>query len=164
MVALYSPEDVTILLGNVYRVEGLADGSFVQIAEEESRYKTTVSTDGKVSRTHVKNPTHKVTITTASTADVNNIFSAWASSDGILFGAMIPLFIKDGLGTTLFYAPLSWIEEVPTTVMGTEVTDRAWVIRAAGATSVVGGNGQGGGVDTNLAAIGFMAADFGGLF
>lgn len=163
MADLYSPEDVTILLGGIYKVEGLTDGSFVQISEEEARYKTTVTADGMVSRTHVKNPTHRVTLTTNSTADVNNVLSAWASSDGLLFGAMIPLFIKDGLGTTMFYAPLSWIEEVPVTDMGVDVNERAWVIRTAGATSIVGGNGLGGVVDTNLAALGMLAADFGGL-
>ena len=78
-LALYSPEDVIILLGGLYQIEGLTEGSFVTISEDKNRWETTVTTDGRVTRIHNKNPTHSVTITLASTADSNSIFSAWAS-------------------------------------------------------------------------------------
>ena len=162
--ALYSPEDVTILLGGIYQIEGLAEGSFITISDGNPRWKTSVTADGKVSRTHVKSVTHDVTITVMSTADVNNIFSAWVSADGLLYGAMLPLFIKDSMGTSLFYAPLSWVETTPDTDYDVSTNTRQWTIKTAGGTNVVGGNGQGGIIDTNLAALGLLSADFGGLF
>ena len=162
-LALYSPEDVIILLGGLYQIEGLTEGSFVTISEDKNRWETAVTADGRVTRIHNKNPTHSVTITLASTADSNSIFSAWASADGILFQAMFPLFIKDNNGTTLFYAPVSWVEKVPEISFNEGVEGRAWVIKAVGATATIGGNESGGIIDTNLASLGFIAADFGGV-
>lgn len=161
--ALYSPEDVTILLGGIYQIEGLAEGSFVTIEESAPRWSTKVTCDGRVSRVHNKSPIHEVTITTMNTADVNNILTAWVSADSSLFGAMIPLFIKDSMGTSMFYAPLSWVENTPTVDYDVGINARKWVIKTAGATNMVGGNGSGGLVDSNLASLGMIAADFAGF-
>ena len=162
-LALYSPEDVIVLLGGLYQIEGLYEGSFVSISEDGGRWQTSSTADGRVSRTHNKDSTHNVTISLSSTSNANSVFSAWASADGILFGAMIPLFIKDNNGTTLFYAPMSWVEKVPDTTFGVDVESRDWVLRTAGATHSVGGNESGGAVSTELAALGFIGADFAGL-
>ena len=163
-LALYSPEDVVILLGGIYQVTGTHEGSFITISEGGNQWETTVTADGRVSRTHIKDPTHSVSITLASTADANSVFSAWTSADNFLFGAMIPLFIKDNMGTTLFYAPMSWVEKVPDSSFSTDVEPREWVLRTAGATSTIGGNESGGMIDSDLASLGFISADFAGLF
>lgn len=162
-LALYSPEDVVILLGGIYPITGTHEGSFVAIAEPANKWETTITSDGRVSRTHIKDPTHLVSVTLASTADDNSIFSAWTSADGVLFGAMIPLFIKDNMGTTLFYAPMSWVEKVPEASFSTDVEPREWIIRTAGATSSIGGNEGGGVISSELASLGFISADFAGL-
>lgn len=159
----YSPEDVVILLGGIYPVDGLVDGSFVSIQKDSDSFSTKVTADGRVSRTHVDSPTHTVRISTMSTASVNDVFSAWAFADGKLYGVMMPLFVKDGLGTTLFYAPFSWIEKEPDLVLGTDVETREWTIKTAGAVRNVGGNELGSIVPTSLSAAGFIAADFAGL-
>ena len=161
-IALYSPEDVVILLGGIYRIEGVFDGTFISISEEEDRWSTSVTVDGRVTRTHKKSPLHTVSITLSSTSEDNGVFSSWASTDGLLFGAVLPLFIKDSRGTSLFYSPMTWIEKVPDSGFSTEVEGREWVLKASGATHIIGGN-EGGGVNTNLAALGFIAADFAGL-
>lgn len=158
-VALYSPEDVTILLGGVYPIDGIHDGSFVSISKDESYFRTSVTADGRVTRTHVNNPLFTVTLTLTSVSNTNQLFSAWAFADGKLYGAMIPLFIKDNNGTSLFFAPLSWIEEPPEANFDLGVSERVWQIKCAGATHSVGGNESGGGVDSTLASIGLMAID-----
>lgn len=162
-LALYSPEDVTILLGGIYKIEGLQEGSFLTISEPKNRWDTSVTADGRVTRTYNKDSTHSVSITLNSTSDSNNIFSSWAFADGILYGAMIPLFIKDTNGTSLFYSPISWIEKVPDSSFDSSVSGREWILKTAGATHSVGGNESGGVVPTELAALGFISADFAGL-
>lgn len=162
-VALYSPEDVVILLGGIYQIEGLHEGSFISIAEDGDRWTTSVTPDGQVSRTHNKLMTHSISLTLSSVADDNSILSAWASADGILYGAMFPIFIKDTNGNSMFYAPVSWIEKVPSATFSGDVESREWIIKAAGATSLIGGNEEGATFPTNLASLGFIAADFGGL-
>lgn len=156
----YSPEDVVILLGGIYPVDGLVDGSFVSIQKDSDSYSTKITADGRVSRAHINVPTHTIRLSTMSTASVNDILSAWAFSDGKLYGVMMPFFVKDGLGTTLFYAPFAWIEKEPDLVLGTEVETREWTIKTAGAVRNVGGNEFGAIVPTSLAAAGFIAADF----
>lgn len=162
-VALYSPEDVTILIGGLFQVEGLQEGSFISISKGSPLYKTSVTTDGRVSRTYIKDQTHDVKLTVMATSDVNNALTAWAKTDSLLNGAMIPLFVKDGLGSTLFYAPLSWIEEIPASDFSTTVSSREWVIKTAGAEHFVGGNESQSGISSGLTAAIGIAADFAGL-
>lgn len=163
-LANYSPEDVVILLSGVYTVDGLAEGSFVTISKDSPNYKTTSTSDGRVSRSKVENNTHLVTVTLASYSDSNLIFTAWAAADRFLNSAMMPIFIKDGMGSTMFYAPMAWIETMPSVDMDMEYTERVWEIRTAGGEWTIGGNQSGSPIDTNLASIGALAADFGGLF
>lgn len=163
-LATYSPEDVIILLGGVYRIEGLAEGSFISIAKNELAYKTTATSDGRVSRTKGEDPTHTVKITLSSFADSNLVFTAMVEADGLLHSAVIPFFMKDALGTTTFYAPMCWIEQVSDVTLADGITGREWTLRTAGGVLAVGGNESGSLVDTNLAALGFIAGDFAGLF
>lgn len=161
-LALYNPEDITILLGGVYQVEGVVEGSFVSIKEDTSRWVSSQTSDKKVSRTYTGGGTYTVAISLMSTSNTNSIFSAWASADGILHGAILPLFIKDGNGTSLFYATSTWIESVPDNDFDVAIGSRTWTLKAAGVTATVGGNESGGVVNDNLASLGFLAADFAG--
>ena len=163
-VATYSPEDVIITLGGIYTVEGLAEGEFVSISKETRQFNSSVTADGRVSRTKVEDPTHLISITLASYSDSNLVFTSWAEADALVASAMLPLFIKDAMGSTMFYAPMCWIESTPATTFDIDVGTREWTIRAAGGVLVTGGNQSGNVLDTNLAKLGFIAADFGGLF
>lgn len=163
-VATYSPEDIIITIGGAYTVEGLAEEEFVSISKPEALFTPSITADGRVSRTKVEDPTHLVTITLASYSDSNLVFTSWVQADAMVASAMLPLFIKDGMGSTMFYAPLCWIEEMPDTSFDVTTNTRQWVLRAAGGVLVTGGNQSGSMVDTNLAKLGLIAADFGGLF
>ena len=162
-IATYSPEDVIILLGGVYAVEGLVEGSFVSITKDTPQYTTVSTADGRVSRINIEDPTHIITINLNSFSDSNLIFTAWVATDELVQSAMFPLFLKDGMGTTLFYAPLCWVESTAEVEFDVGITGRKWVLRSAGGKLVAGGNGSGGVVDSNLVALGLIAADFGGL-
>lgn len=161
-IVTYSPEDVIILLGGVYAVEGLVEGSFVSIAKETPQYNTTITADGRVSRSSVEDPTHTITINLNSFSDSNIIFTAWVAADELVQSAMFPLLIKDGMGSTLFYTPLCWVESTAEVEFDIGITGREWVLRSAGGKLVTGGNGDSI-VDSNLVALGLVAADFGGL-
>lgn len=158
-IGLYSPEDVIFLLGGIYNITGIHEGTFISITKDSPLYSSTVTADGKVSRVHRNVPTHTLEITLSSLANDNLIFNAWAYSDGLLYGAMLPIFIKDANGTTVFYAPTCWLEAEPEVVYTMGVEGRKWNIKCAGANNVIGGNESGGVVDPNLAALGFLTAD-----
>ena len=61
-LALYSPEDVTILLGGIYQIEGLVEGSFISIAED-NRWTTSVTADKKVDSYIQGSGTYTISIT-----------------------------------------------------------------------------------------------------
>lgn len=160
-MALYSPEDVIILVAGAYQLEGLQDGSFVSISDSKERWITTTSADGSVSRTHVKPSTHDVKVTLTSTSSSNSILSSWATADGILYGAVLPMIIKDTLGSTMFFTTECWIEKVPETTFSTEITGREWVFKSSGGQLAVGGNE--GGIGESFASLGAIASTFSGL-
>ena len=162
-LALYSPEDVIILLGGIYQIEGLHEGSFLSISQDGNKWESSVTSDGRVTRTYNKSNTHTVSITLSSTADANAIFAAWAASDGLLHGAMLPLFIKDTNGNSMFYSPSTWVEKEPESSFDMDVTERTWVLKAAGAVNTIGGNESGELIPKELAVLGFIGADFAGF-
>lgn len=163
-IALYSPEDVIILLGGVYPITGLHEGTFLSISEESNKFTTSVTADGRVSRTHMNVPIHRIELTLSSLADANTLFTTWAFADGKLYGAMLPMYIKDGMGSTLFYSPMTWIESAPSVSFSEGVEARTWVLKSAGGVSSVGGNGElSQSVLSDLAGIGLIAADFAGI-
>ena len=163
-VAIYKPDEVIILLGGIYQIGGLVDGSFVSIERDEAYYSTNVSADGSVTRTHRESPVYTVRITLSSVASDNSVLSAWAFTDGMLYGAMLPMFIKDANGTSLFYAGQSWIESPPSQDYGLEVTERVWEIKCAQVSNMVGGNYSGGIANPSLSALGMLAGDAAGIF
>lgn len=163
-LATYSPEDVVILIGGVYPLSGLSEGSFVSIVKDTQNYTTKVTADGRVSRTSSKTTTHTITLTLASTAGDNTVLSSWAGMDQAIQSAMAPIMIKDGMGTTTFFAPLSWVEKISDVSFEMGVSGREWTIRTAGGTLAIGGNEMGGVIDSSLVSIGMMAADTLGLF
>lgn len=162
-LALYSPEDVIIMLGGLYQLTGTLEGSFISIEEGGGNWETRVTTDGRVTRVHKKDPTHTVKITLTSTANDNSILSGLYSADNFLYATTVPLFIKDTTGNTMFYSPVSWIEKSPDVTFSTEVEGREWSIKTAGAICSIGGNESGSLIPTGLAQVGFLAADFVGL-
>lgn len=159
-MAYYSPEDVVILLGGVYQIEGLHEGTFLSISKDEPQYKTYVSTDGVVSRLHVAHPVHTVRITTSSVADVNNTLSTLSATDEKVFGVVIPMLIRDTSGSTLFYTSDCWIEEVPNTSLGDSVEAREWVFKSVNASSIIGGNGNNGNVSGAIGLAGVVGSKF----
>lgn len=143
-MALYSPEDVVILLGGFYQLEGLHDGSFLSISDEKVRWETSVTADGSVSRTNVTPAVHTISITLSSVSSSNSILTTWATADSFLYGAILPLIIKDMSGSTMFYTTECWIEKVADTSFDTSVTGREWILKSAGGSLSVGGNSEGG--------------------
>lgn len=162
-LALYSPEDVIILLGGIYEVNGLHEGSFVSISETSQRYTTSVTADGRVSRTHMNVPVQNIEITLSSISDSNQVFSSWAFADSKLYGAMVPLYIKDNSGSTLFFSPMTWIESVPSVTLSEGVEARTWTLKSAGGSKIIGGNYRDGIIDSDLVGLGLIGADLGGI-
>ena len=104
-LANYNPEDVFIILGGTYQLEGLADGSFISIAQDIQPFTKNTTVVGYVNRTHHVNNTYSVTITLASTSDDNLVLTGWQAADDAIRSAFIPMFIKSLMEQLCFTHP-----------------------------------------------------------
>lgn len=139
---LYSPEDVDVYLAGFIKISGFVDGTFISIAKDVGTFTTRESADGVVSRNHAKSSTYTVTITLASTSESNTVLTVASRLDDSTKMGMFPFIIKDRMGSTLLFSPKSWIETLPDTAFGLDVTDREWRIKCANAVLAVGGNDE----------------------
>ena len=156
-LANYSPEDVVFLLGGAIPIDGFLDGTFISVSKSTPIFETVVSSDARVSRTQVENPLYSVTLSLASTASANEFLSAISFVDRKTGRGKFPLLIKDTMGTSLFYASLAWIENIPDLSFGTDVVSRDWTFSCIGVTEVVGGNEDINPIPTPLEAFGIEA-------
>ena len=107
-----------------------------------------------MSRNHAKSGVYTVNLTLASTSESNQALSIAAALDNATKMGMFPFIIKDTLGSTLFFSPKSWIENMPDTSFDVDVTERQWNIKCANAVLMVGGNESPSDMISDLLAIG----------
>lgn len=160
-LAHYSPEDVTVLIGGVYPLDGFVEGSFVSIQKDSPNFVTKVTADGKVSRVRTASQQYNVTLTLASFANSNKILTALAELDHRAINARLPLMIKDSRGSTTFFSPEAWITQPTAVEFGVDITERQWNISCSKGILIAGGN-EGGildGVSAELASVGFIGLD-----
>lgn len=153
-IALYSPEDVVVLLAGFINISGFASGKFISVSKDVGIFSTRESSDGVVSRNHAKSGVYTVNLTLASTSESNQALSIAASLDNATKMGMFPFIIKDTLGSTLFFSPKSWIENMPDTPFDVDVTERQWNIKCANAVLMVGGNESPSSMISDLLAVG----------
>ena len=135
----YIPYDVTVNIAGLFDIEGWAEGTFIEIEKEVSPYTYQSSMDGETSRTFVKDDNYKVTITLAQSSPSNNLLNAIHSIDVATQLGKLPLFIKDGSGSTKFFSPNAWIENVPAVTLSESLEPRKWVFKCTQCTMLVGG-------------------------
>lgn len=164
-LAHYSPEDVTVLLGGVYPVDGFVDGSFISIQKVAPNFTTKVTADGQVCRTRVSSDVYSLGLTLASTASSNKILTTLAALDLAATDSKFPILIKDSNGSTTFFSPSAWISEIPSVEFDVEVSNREWRLTCAGGVLIVGGN-EGGiieSVSAEMSGVGFLGLDAAGF-
>lgn len=136
----YSPEDVEILIGGFYPVEGLSSGTFVEVIKDIMPYTSSKSADGVVGRKYGSNSTFTVTITVMAGSPANDLFTKLWLLDEVTQMGKFPLLIKDSLGTGYFFSSTTWFEQIPPLSFGTDMGDRTWGLRSSQGIIHIGGN------------------------
>lgn len=154
-IALYSPKDVTVLLGGFYKLDGYASDTFISIRKDVKPFDAMKSMDGEQARIYRKDEGYTVELTLAQSSSANNILSAIYNVDVATQMGKFPLFIKDQKGSTTFFAGTAWIEDIPDTSFGASLTTRTWVLGTSEAALIIGGNQEG---NTVLDIIGLGAS------
>lgn len=138
----YSPEDVQILIAGVHPLEGLAQGTFVEISKDVQPMVSSRSVDGMVVRKHTTDNTFTVNLTIYRSSPSNDLLTKLWQIDEITQMMKFPLLIKDSTGTGFFFSTTSWVENIPNMTYSTDMGTYTWGIRSAEASINIGGNDE----------------------
>lgn len=136
----YSPSEVNVSIAALYFIDGFVDGSFVTITKDEQNFQYQKAIDGNIARLLRKDDTYTVSLSLAQTSAANDMLTLIHTVDLKTGLGKFPLFIKDGSGSSLFFATNCWIEKLPDLVFTTGIEARVWSIKCSFAAMTVGGN------------------------
>jgi hypothetical protein len=140
-VRTYNSDKVVVTVGGV-PLEGLADGTFVEIEPMTDSVTSQAGADGEVARAISTDRRHSVKITLQQTSQSNTVLSGLFELDQASQGGfMAPILVQDLSGVTNFTAAQAWIKRPPTIGFSKGVETRVWTFET-GRPSVylVGGN------------------------
>lgn len=150
----YAPEDVSINIAGIFSVEGVEAETFVNITKVLPITEAKSTADGKVYRTMREDFTYDIEITLQQGSRTNEILTLLYNLDQVSGRGRFPLSIKDNSGTSSFWAPSVWVQEVPPlSFSGTGQSPRVWRLRATDAIITVGGNSSESHLTSNTLAI-----------
>lgn len=135
-----SPADVKILLGGFHEVVGFVDGSFVSISKVQQPFTSVRAMDGTMARTYHMDTRYTLSLTIAQSSPSNDLFTKLWMLDEATKSVFFPLFIKDGLGSSMFYASQCWISQPPPITYSNDVDTRNWIFDCNGGVINIGSN------------------------
>jgi len=138
-VKTYDPKQVQLIIGGA-PIGGFADGEFISVERDEDTFTKVAGADGEVSRSKSNNKMGELTVTLLQTSASNAILSAFMLADELSNSGVIPIFIKDSLGTTTLFSAEGWVKKPPAVSYDKELTDREWTFDLANVDIFVGGN------------------------
>jgi hypothetical protein len=125
-VGTYDPESIVITFGSVV-MSGYAEGTFVNIERSGARFEKRMGADGSVDRINKRARDFTVTLTLMQSSPINDVLSSLSDIDAETNTGKKPMTVKDLSGTTLFFAPESWIETDPSIEFGDSLGNREWI-------------------------------------
>jgi len=137
---IYSPSDVTVLLGGVIPVGGFSDGTFLEITKDIPPFVSKRATDGTTHRLYIKDSNYTIKFTLAQSSDTNDKLSRIQYLDETTQIAHFPILIKDSLGNSKFFSSVAFIDGVPAQTYSQGMEARTWTLKATEGISVLGGN------------------------
>lgn len=138
-VKTFDPKQVQVIIGGNI-ITGYADGEFINLERDENTFSKVVGADGEVSRAKSNNKAGTLTLTLLQTSASNDILSGIMIADELSNSGIVPVFIKDSLGTSNLFAGEGWVQKPPAFTGDKEITNREWVIDLAQVEVFIGGN------------------------
>ena len=138
----YDPRKHDIVFAGILINEGLADGTFLNVASEQPGFTVKVGADGEVTRTRSHNKVATATVSLMQTSEVNQRLSAlYAADRAAVNGQGVGVFyVQDRGGTTVLQASKAFISDDPDVTLETEATTRDWTFILTDYTPIHGGN------------------------
>jgi len=134
----YDPKKVVIIVGGV-PLSGYGD-TFVVVARASDAYESVVGADGEVTRTRIQDKRGTITVTLKQTSKSNDILAAFAAADELDNDGVVPVAVKDLLGTSLHFSAEAWVKKVPDSEYAKAAGEKEWVLECGILETFPGGN------------------------
>lgn len=136
----YAPGQIKIVMG-AFVLSGLAEDTFVTVAEIGEGISSVSGADGEVARAMSRDSRLRITVTLLQTSDSNDRLTALHQADKATDGnGAVPVSITDLRGRSLHASDSAWVVKIPDAGYARQVGNREWVIETGRAINVLGGN------------------------
>lgn len=137
MIKTYDSKQVSIIVGT-RPMTGLADGSFVTVRRNEDMFTLQIGADGEGVRSKSNNRSGQIELVLQQGSTDNDFLSELALADELSNGGVVPLLVKDNLGTSLYAAESGWIRKLPDSDFAKETASRTWLFETAQLNAFIG--------------------------
>lgn len=130
-LAAFDASEVVMTVGEI-AITGLADGTFVEITQENNSFESVSGADGEVVRTKSNDRRHTITFTLLQSSQANALLGAQHNLDinSPNGDAILPMRVFDKASGTTAIAAKCWIEKPADVTYGKEQSDRVWVLKS----------------------------------
>jgi hypothetical protein len=128
-----------ILVGGI-RMQGFADGEGFSLELDDDLFQKVTGADGDTARARRHGLSGSAKITLLQTSPSNDILTGFAVADIVNNAGVVPLMVKDLLGTTTAFAAYAWVKKPAPLSAGKEVGNREWMLDIANVEQFIGGN------------------------
>lgn len=139
--ATYDPNMIQVIVGGAI-IGGFADGTFVNVEYENDFFTKVVGADKLCTRVKQNDYSGLITMTLQQSSPSNDILSGFVVLDRTANSGIVPLLIKDLLGTTVIASAYGWVRKPPAVEYSKEVSNREWLFDCAELEEHVGSNFQ----------------------
>lgn len=133
----YDPKQISVIVGT-RPMTGFADGSFVTVRQNSEAFTLQIGADGEGVRSKTNNNSGQIEIVLQQGSDENDFLSELAIADKLSNGGVVPVLVKDNLGTSLHAAESAWVRKLPDSDYARETGSRTWLLETANLNTFVG--------------------------
>jgi len=138
-IATFDPKKVAVIVGGK-PISGFASDSFVKVTRTTNTWEKVTGVDGLTTRIRQGDKSGRIEITLMQSSPDNDYFSGLCDLDEATGGGVVPILIKDLLGTSLDHTPAAWIVKPVDTEFGKSSKDRVWAFECVDLDKKAGGN------------------------
>jgi hypothetical protein len=143
MLRTFDFKQVSLTFG-AFLIQGFAEGDdVISIAPQADAFNSLAGADGEVTRSKTNDNRWLLTIRLLQTSPSNDDLMGVALADKLSNTGVQPILLKDNNGNTLVGEGQAYIQRLPDAGLGSNVSDREWVIMLPNPDLFIGGNNAG---------------------
>jgi hypothetical protein len=137
-IRTFDPKEVSVIYGPLI-IRGFSEDK-ISVVRDNPAWELVVGADGESTRVKSNDLSGTITLTLQQSSPSNDELSAQFNADQLSNAGLLPLYIKDNLGSTVISAATAYIEQIPEATYGKTQNDRVWTLRTDNLLVFLGGN------------------------